>query len=168
MFCYICNERNDANLTVVSRGISNESVGADKELLIFSSIFSLTHSTERSLVWELLGLPTRMWSLIARFMGPTWGPSGADSTQVGPMLAPWALLSGMFPGSSYIQAKPHLAGVLSACCYPIETNQLSVSKKWNPIPFLVPPCVNTFYTNKLISLRTCSSTPLASKEILQP
>ena len=31
---------------------------------------------------------------IARFMGPTWGPSGADRTQVGPMLAPWILLSG--------------------------------------------------------------------------
>ena len=27
-------------------------------------------------------------SLIARFMGPTWGPSGADRTQEGPMLAP--------------------------------------------------------------------------------
>ena len=34
-------------------------------------------------------------SLIARFMGPTWGPSGADRTQVGPMLAPWTLLSGI-------------------------------------------------------------------------
>ena len=32
--------------------------------------------------------------LIARFMGPTLGPSGADRTQVGPMLAPWTLLSG--------------------------------------------------------------------------
>ena len=32
-------------------------------------------------------------TLIARFMGPTWGPSGADRTQVGPMLAPWTLLS---------------------------------------------------------------------------
>ena len=29
-----------------------------------------------------------------RFMGPTWVPSGADRTQVGPMLAPWNLLSG--------------------------------------------------------------------------
>ena len=28
-------------------------------------------------------------------MGPTWGPSGADRTQVGPMLAPWTLLSWM-------------------------------------------------------------------------
>ena len=35
-------------------------------------------------------------SLIARFMGPTWGHYGADRTQVGPMLAPWMLLSGLF------------------------------------------------------------------------
>ena len=33
-------------------------------------------------------------TLIARFVGSTWGPSGADRTQVGPMLAPWTLLSG--------------------------------------------------------------------------
>ena len=33
-------------------------------------------------------------TLIVRFMGPTWGPSGADRTQVGPMLAPWTLLFG--------------------------------------------------------------------------
>ena len=41
--------------------------------------------------------PVLAWrtSLIARFMGPTWGPSGADMTQVGPMLAPWNLQSGM-------------------------------------------------------------------------
>ena len=30
---------------------------------------------------------------IAKFMGPTWGPSGADRTQVGPLFAPWTLLS---------------------------------------------------------------------------
>ena len=28
-------------------------------------------------------------------MRPTWGPSGADRTQVGPMLASWTLLSGI-------------------------------------------------------------------------
>ena len=33
-------------------------------------------------------------TLITRFMGPTWGPSGADRSQLGPMLAPWTLLSG--------------------------------------------------------------------------
>ena len=34
-------------------------------------------------------------SQMARFMGPTWGPPGYDRTQVGPMLAPWTLLSGI-------------------------------------------------------------------------
>ena len=36
-----------------------------------------------------------LWSQIAKVMGPTWGPSGADWTQVGPMLAPWNLLYGV-------------------------------------------------------------------------
>ena len=36
-----------------------------------------------------------MTFLIARYMGPTWGPSGASRFQVGPMLAPWTLLSGI-------------------------------------------------------------------------
>ena len=42
--------------------------------------------------WTILRLSTQ----IAKFMGPTWGPPGADRTQVGPMLAPWNLLSGCF------------------------------------------------------------------------
>ena len=36
-----------------------------------------------------------MTSQIARFMGPKWGPPGASRTKVGPMLAPWTLLSGI-------------------------------------------------------------------------
>ena len=32
--------------------------------------------------------------LIARFMGPTWGPPWSCRSQVGPILAPWTLLSG--------------------------------------------------------------------------
>ena len=42
-----------------------------------------------------LSMPIRERSLIARFMGPTWGPHGADRAQVGLMLAPWTLLSGV-------------------------------------------------------------------------
>ena len=34
-------------------------------------------------------------TVIARFMGPTWGPPGTGRTQVGPMLSPWTLLSGI-------------------------------------------------------------------------
>ena len=37
---------------------------------------------------------SRAITQMARFMGPTWDPPGADRTQVGPMLAPWTLLSG--------------------------------------------------------------------------
>ena len=59
-------------------------------LLIIGHCLGLAHETMLRL-YVLL-------SLIARFMGPTWGPPGADGTQVGPMLAPWTLLSGMFVG----------------------------------------------------------------------
>ena len=31
---------------------------------------------------------------IAKFMGPTWGPPGSSRPQMGPMFAPWTLLSG--------------------------------------------------------------------------
>ena len=34
-------------------------------------------------------------ALIARVMGPTWGPPGDDRTQLGPMWATWTLLSGI-------------------------------------------------------------------------
>ena len=34
-------------------------------------------------------------SLMAKFMGPTWGPSRDNRTQVGPILAPLTLLSGL-------------------------------------------------------------------------
>ena len=38
--------------------------------------------------------PLLVYTLIAKFMGTTWGPPGANRTQVGPMLATWTLLSG--------------------------------------------------------------------------
>ena len=39
-----------------------------------------------------------VWSQIARFMGPTWGPSGSCRPKLGPILAPWTLLSGVWYG----------------------------------------------------------------------
>ena len=46
-------------------------------------------------VWlALVTYAILLTALIERLMGPTWGPSGADRTQVGPMLASWTLLSG--------------------------------------------------------------------------
>ena len=35
------------------------------------------------------------YSQIAKSMGPTWGPPGSCRPQMGPMLAPWTLLSGL-------------------------------------------------------------------------
>ena len=43
----------------------------------------------------ILSITVTMASLIARFMGPTWGPSGAARIKVGTMLAPRTLLSGL-------------------------------------------------------------------------
>ena len=42
-------------------------------------------------------------SLIARFMGPTWGPPGSCRPQVGPILAPWTLPSGITKDSQETQ-----------------------------------------------------------------
>ena len=52
---------------------------------------------EDAMIWKRLPHywpSVRETTLIARFMGSTWGPSGADRTQVGPTFAPWTLLSG--------------------------------------------------------------------------
>ena len=46
-------------------------------------------------------------SLIARFIGPTRGPSGAYRTQVGPMLAPWILLSGLSQKNTWLTCHYH-------------------------------------------------------------
>ena len=45
-------------------------------------IFHVSDTTEQAL------MDCTAITQIARFMRPTWGPSGADRTQVGPMLAP--------------------------------------------------------------------------------
>ena len=45
--------------------------------------------------WNSDSTVSNVPSLITRFMGLTWDPSGADRTQVGPMLTPWTLLSGL-------------------------------------------------------------------------
>ena len=60
-------------------------------------------------------------SLIARVMGPTWGPSGADRTQMGPMLAPWTLLFGM----SYHKISQRLKGMRSGVEMLVLPNDLA-------------------------------------------
>ena len=49
-------------------------------------------------------------TLIARLIGPTWGPSGADRTQMVPLLAPWTLQSGevslILSWTNYLNVEP--------------------------------------------------------------
>ena len=52
--------------------------------------------TMRHYCWVPLKRPVMgRVSIIARFRGPAWGPSGAARIQSCPMLAPWTLLSGV-------------------------------------------------------------------------
>ena len=57
-----------------------------------------------------------MYTLIARFIRPTWSPSGAGRALVGPMLAPWTLLSG------------HISGGLCHRRYPSYTYEISFAR----------------------------------------
>ena len=50
--------------------------------------------TYPSFMWTLSLTNAGLATQIAKFMGPTWGPPGSCRPQMGPMLAPWTLLSG--------------------------------------------------------------------------
>ena len=62
-------------------------------------------------------------------MGRTWGPSGADRTQVGPMLAPWTLLSEVLAttvlstrSDSYSKPLTHWGRVTHICVSKLTIN----------------------------------------------
>ena len=52
-------------------------------------------------------------SQVAKFMGPIWGPPGSSRPQMGPMLAPWTLLSGVLLES---HLKPFFGFLVSRVC----------------------------------------------------
>ena len=80
---------------------------------------------------------------IAKFMGPTWGSPGSCRTQIGPMLAPWTLLSGylwwvvccgLWPVC--LQSIFHVESILFAC----------ITLSWTiPIPHPICNISNPFY-----------------------
>ena len=67
-------------------------------MLCYVVMFPLTKGQQRVICFHVMtplcGYTDNVGPQVARFVGPTWGPTGADKTHVGPMLAPWALLSG--------------------------------------------------------------------------
>ena len=63
-----------------------------KQLLAWINIYTCLVS---ELLHPQFSCIVTVTSQIAKFMGPTWGPPGSCRPQMGPMLAPWTLLSGM-------------------------------------------------------------------------
>ena len=96
-------------------------ITVSKEILIKKcrNMFHLGHNT----------------TLIARFMGPTRGPSGADRTQVGPMLAPWTLLTGK--GCKWdVDSNPTGWVILCRIKFRLFQEHFSGSQKWALLPVI--------------------------------
>ena len=78
-----------------------------------------------------------MAAQIARFMEPTWSPPGSCQPQMGPMLAPWILLSGLVQDGS-------------TCC----ANALGILHFWIK-PSIWSPCAHfiAFHTKGLFQYK---------------
>ena len=85
----------------ISTSTVNLKLGHWQMVLYYIFIWNIINGARYSRQLSQRVVQIRAWisniipSLIAMFMGPIWGPFGADRTKVGPMLAQWTLLSGM-------------------------------------------------------------------------
>ena len=82
--------------------------------------------------------PSCTLALIARLMRSTWGPSGADMTLVGPILAPWTLLSGCIclccPDWFRFLLSNDLMHPLTLSQWSSSGNTVAVQRAWNLDP----------------------------------
>ena len=83
---YVSIENKSDNLSVLF--LDNSTC---KYCLIFFQISNLKLNIITMIIINDNGKPSQ----IAKFMVPTWGPPGSCQPQMGPMLAPWTLLSGI-------------------------------------------------------------------------
>ena len=95
MFSLICPRMNDWVNSREAGDLRHHRGHYDVIVMIFKlMLFATCCLATITVSWFLIpAFTVPMPSLLASFMGPTWGLSGADRTQVGPMLAPWTLLS---------------------------------------------------------------------------
>ena len=89
--------------------------------------FNLFRSCERLNI-TFRGICFWITTQIAKFMGPTWGPSGSFRPQMGPMLAPWTLLSGKWPLVTF----PYQFYNLSQCLWCNTVTLMHLLKPWTP------------------------------------
>ena len=90
--------------------------------------------------------------LITKFLGPIWGPAGADRTQVGSMLAPWTLLSGT------------VRNVFHKSLLLISKHHWPLGKQWKRIGVML--CKTSPYPNGSGALTNCSGRLIAVPEDL--
>ena len=83
-------------------------------------------------------------SQIAKFMGPTWGPPGSSRHQMGPMLVPWTLLSGVLRASSSLRRWRQLLPSSGASYIHRTTKKHKLHK--------MDPCMSANYTLKQYDL----------------
>ena len=100
-------------------------------------------------------------TLVARFMGPTWGPAGANKTQVVPMLSPWTLLSENIQYLSASASNKHrlvtfyeILGAQSNVITIWSFAQSDASKRQLTMPSLAQPnrCQTIIYANAILLL----------------
>ena len=84
--------------TIFSHSSLNKDIVQSNPLVCFIQTSYSRHQLYCSLFFIPRFNDVEVGALIARFMGPTWGPSGADRTQVGPMLAPELCYLGDYTG----------------------------------------------------------------------
>ena len=75
--------RNRVTQAIIFRAFSGHKISRSDSVWKYFSIGSLIFEMRQSNSTQ-----------IAKFMGPTWGPPGSCRPQMGPILAPWTLLSG--------------------------------------------------------------------------
>ena len=91
----------------------------------------------------IININTKLFSTaqIVRFIGSTWGPPGADRTQVGPVLAPWTLPSGCKHLWSYfvcemkwqlkwLALSPAIRVVMNLSCIDLNFDLVKLNCRW--------------------------------------
>ena len=92
--------------------------------------YSTRDREQKTTIWwfchdhERMGKKWSAQSQIASFMWPTWGPPGSCRPQMGPMLAPWTLLSGVWPG---LNGCACYVAVTCTCTWDFQPNTISLS-----------------------------------------
>ena len=88
-------------------GASNSN-SLSKNTYIITNMATDGLKTQAAIAWVGM-VATWLTPMITRFMGSIWSPPGDDRTMVGPMLAPWSLLSGTWrPRHAWILIKMSL------------------------------------------------------------